>query len=133
MNRRFCAGILVLVTATTTLPAQDAPIDKPLRVRVSEGVLYGIVIKTAYPTLPCSTDKSHQKGKVTVGLLVGYDGKVKSTTPMSGDTILTECAMRAISRWEFKPYLINGTPAQVESRVVMKFTAKRAEVVPASR
>lgn len=90
-------------------------------------------MKTAYPTLPCSTDKSHQKGKVTVGVLVGYDGKVKSTTPMSGDAILTECATRAISQWEFKPYLINGTPVQVESRVVMKFTAKRAEVVPSSR
>lgn len=64
----------------------------------------------------------------TVGVLVDYDGTVKSTSPISGDPVLADVATRAIKQWQFKPFIINGEAVQVESRIVMKFSKKRAEV-----
>jgi protein TonB len=65
---------------------------------------------------------------VTIGVLVDYDGTVKSTSPVSGDPVLADVATRAIMQWQFKPFIINGEAVEVESCIVMKFSKKRAEV-----
>jgi beta-lactamase class A len=107
--------------------------EKPTRIRVSEGVLDGIVVKKVLPTLPCSKDGAHDKGLVTTAVLVDYDGTVKTASPMSGEPELANCAIVAIKQWQFKPYFINNAPVQVESRVVLKFSKKRVEAVVGDR
>jgi len=106
---------------------------KPTRIRVSERVLDGLAIKKTLPSPPCSKDTAHEKGVVTIAMLVDYDGKVKNASPLSGDPVLADCAIPAVQQWQFKPYLINNNPVQVESRVVMKFSKKRVELIVAER
>jgi protein TonB len=132
LNHPMKLGVFLLIMCVLAL-GQDAAPQRPMRVRVSERVLDGVVAKKVMPDVPCSTDKSHQKGVVTIGVLVDYDGKVKSTSPMSGDSVLTNCAIRAIVQWEFRPYFINGTPVQVESRIVVKFNKNHVELVLGER
>lgn len=112
---------------------QTVPPQTPMRIRVSERVLDGVTVKKVLPSLPCSTDSEHEKGVVTIAVLVDYDGSVKSASRQSGDTVLADCAIPAVQQWQFKPYLINGRPVQVESRVVMKFSKKRVEIVVGER
>jgi len=115
--------------------AQDVPAEKPKpqpvdkRIRVSEGVLDNIVLKKVLPRPPWSNDKAHEKGVVTISVLVDYDGTLKSTSLISGDPVLADVATHAIKQWQFKPYVVNGEPVRVESRIVMKFSKKRADVV----
>ncbi len=70
---------------------------------------------------------------VTVAVLVDYDGTVKSTHVLSGDPVLGDVATNAVKQWQYKPFLINGVRTQVESRVVMKFGKKNANVVLGDR
>ena len=133
MNRRLRAIFFVVTVLVANARSQAGPNDIPRRIRVSYKVLDGLAIKRALPPVPCSAEKAHQKGTGTIGLLVDYDGTMKSTTPISGDPVLIECATRAINEWRYEPYSVDGTYVQVESRVVMKFTVKRAVIVIGNR
>ena len=111
---------------------RDAP-QIPRRVRVSERVLDGVAVKRVLPSTPCSTDPEHEKGVVTIAVLVDYDGKVRSASHLAGDPVLADCAIPAVQQWQFKPYFINDNPVQVESRVVMKFSKKRVQIILGDR
>lgn len=54
---------------------------------------------------------------------------MKRTSTLDGDPVLAQVAIDAITQWRFKPYTIQGEPVGVESRVVMKFTKKRVELM----
>ena len=128
----FAAGISLLGQSA---PAEQQPparqVDK--RIRVSPRVLDGIVVHRVLPQPPWSNDKGHEQGVVTLAVLVDYNGAVKSTSTVSGDPVLAEVATGAVKQWQFKPYIIQSEPVQVESHVVMKFHKKHAEVVLGER
>lgn len=131
---------MISVVVGVSLLGQDTPPDKQSipqalekRVRVSPRVLDGLVANRILPQPPWSNDKGHKKGIVTIAVLVDNNGTVKSTSTLSGDPVLADVAMNAIKQWQFKPYIIQGEPVQVESRVVMKFGKKSAEMVVGKR
>jgi TonB family protein len=133
--RNAITTFLIIVAAAISPLAQSVPTEKPKpqpadkRIRVSEGVLDSIVLKKVLPQAPWSNDKAHEKGVVTISVLVDYDGTLKSASVISGDSVLADVATQAIRQWWFKPFVINGEPARVESRIIMKFSKKRAAVV----
>jgi hypothetical protein len=121
---------LLLFACYAAAQEQGHPAGKPTRIRVSERVLDNVAVKKVLPQIPCSQYPEHQSGVVTIGVLVDFDGKVKTTSLLAGDAILADCAIQAIGQWEFQPYLINGTPVQVESHVTLKFSKKKVEEIP---
>ena len=133
--RNAITTLLIIVAAAIGPLAQSVPAEKPKpqpadkRIRVSEGVLDSIVLKKVLPQAPWSNDKAHQKGVVTISVLFDYDGTLKSASVISGDSVLADVATQAIRQWRFEPFVINGEPARVESRIIMKFSKKRAAVV----
>jgi outer membrane biosynthesis protein TonB len=58
---------------------------------------------------------------------------VKTTHVIYGDPVLGDIAEHAVKQWQFRPFILNGEPAQVDSRIVMKFSKKHAEVVVGER
>ena len=96
---------------------------------ISARALESITVHKIMPDAPCTTQKSHDKGTVTVMVVLNPDGKLASALPISGDAVLAECATKAVRQWEFQPYLFKGEAARVVSRVVMKFTRDRVELV----
>jgi hypothetical protein len=133
MKTSTAFSLLFLLAASITVPGQSGVPQIPMRVRVSERVLDGVAVKRVLPSIPCSTDIGHEKGVVTIAVLVDYDGKVKSASRIAGDPVLADCAIPAVQQWEFKPYFIHDKPVQVESRVVMKFSKKRVQIVLGKR
>jgi len=129
----------MIIAVTASVFGQNVPPAKQQaqrvdqRVRVSERVFDGVALKKPLPQPPWSNDKSHEKGEVTVAVLVDYDGTVKRAQIVSDDPILGNVATNAVKQWRFRPYMINGEPYQVESRVVMRFNKKHAELVLGDR
>ncbi len=126
-------AIVLLFAACIAAHGQSIAPQKATRIRVSERVLDGVVLKKVLPSTPCSKDPEHEKGLVTIAVLVDYDGTVKNASLKSGDAVLADCAIAAVRQWQFKPSRINNDPVQVESRVVMKFSKKRVELVLGER
>jgi hypothetical protein len=140
LNVKNAILILAAIVAATCLFGQDVPSDKSSppqhmdqRIRVSERVLNDMALKRVLPQPPWSKDKGHEKGEVTVGVLVDYDGTVKVTHLVSGDPLLGDVAENAVKQWQFRPFILNGERVQVDSRIVMKFGKKHAEVVVGDR
>lgn len=125
-----CSCLFAQNPATDTSPTPQH-VDK--RIRVSERVLNDMASKRVLPQPPWSKENGHEKGEVTIGVLVDYDGTVKRTHVMSGDPVLGDVAEDAVKQWQFRPFTLNGEPVQVDSRVVIKFSKKHAEVVVAKR
>jgi len=122
-----------LFAQTTRSDKSPTPQRVDNRIRVSERVLNDMALKRVLPQPPWSKDNGHEKGEVTVGVLVAYDGTVKRTHVMSGDSVLGDVAENAVKQWQFRPFMLNGEPLQMDSRVVMKFSKKHAEVVVGER
>jgi hypothetical protein len=67
-------------------------------------------------------------GAVTTEVVVDRVGRVREVgTIVSDNPGLSETAGKFISAMQFKPYLQNGSPVQVVSRITMPFKTKRPE------
>jgi TonB family protein len=65
------------------------------------------------PTPPA--DLLHEvQGTVVVHLVVSKTGAVERVTPVSGDRSLAQSLMGTASHWQFRPFLVNGAPAEAQ-------------------
>lgn len=74
---------------------------------------------TLQPAYPPSEQRAGNEGSVTVRLVVGVDGRVKSVTRVSAasDAFFRATERQALTYWRFKPATIDGRP--VESQAIM--------------
>jgi len=54
-------------------------------------------------------------------LLIGIDGSVKDVRVENGLPILAQAAIDAVKQWRYKPYMIDGEPVEVDSRITINF------------
>ena len=56
---------------------------------------------------------------VTLDVVIGEDGKVKSIKVLGGFEEFRESAIKAVKQWIYKPYLDSGIPVSVETTVMV--------------
>ena len=59
---------------------------------------------------------------VVLNVRISSDGDVIDVAALSGPTELRQLASDAVKQWKFKPYLLNGQPAEVETQISINFT-----------
>ncbi len=80
-------------------------------------------------TIPLLGDGTPFRGTVTVAAIVRKDGSVKTLTPAAGPLQPVQDAVCiAVSKWKYKPYLIDGQP--VEVRVNISYLVDGKPFVP---
>ena len=104
--------------ATAAVPR----IATPSRVRVSSGVLAGLVIKKVQPDYPILARQSRLQGHVLLIIEIDKDGNVEDVKLVSGHPDLAPAAIKAVKQWKYKPYLLNGEPVKVETQVDVVFS-----------
>jgi len=73
------------------------------------------------PVYPESAKQARLEGTVVLNIVVDKNGKVKRLDPISGDQQLADAAMKAVSKWRYRPALVNGKRVQSFKQVEMKF------------
>ncbi|MGA8145916.1 MAG: energy transducer TonB [Candidatus Acidiferrales bacterium] len=58
---------------------------------------------------------------VPVRLIIGADGKIEHIHAISGYPEQIKSVTDALSRWEFKPYIVDGNPVEVETGLLFQF------------
>src|ERR1700682_162941 len=121
--------IFVLLACCALVGAQDRgdtsrppKPPRPQMIRVSAGVLYGLVDHVEPPKYPEEALKSRTHGDVILKVVVDESGKVILSTPVEGDPLLTAASVDALRESHFRPYLLSGTPLKVESQVGFHFS-----------
>ena len=88
---------------------------------VSPGVMAAKLISGPAPAYPKLAGLIHMEGQVTLQAVVGRDGKVVATHVLQGHRLLRGAALDAVRRWRYRPYLVNGQPADVATIVTVNF------------
>jgi protein TonB len=53
--------------------------------------------------------------------VIGKDGTVTDVRVETGLPILAQAAIDAVKQWRYKPYMIDGEPVEVDSRITINF------------
>lgn len=85
-----------------------------------------IFLHKVEPTYPEKTRREnalhgYAAQTVTVHVIVDRDGQVSRILSAHGVCSLAESTVRAVRQWRYQPYLINGTPVEVDTDVVIPF------------
>jgi TonB family protein len=91
------------------------------RVQVPSGVMIGLLVHRVPPVYPTAAKLNKVQGKVVLDAVIDTEGKVTEVHPMSGPQELISAAMGAVKEWQFKPYISQGRPVQVDTQVVVNF------------
>jgi TonB family protein len=88
---------------------------------VSSGVMAAKLISAPEPKYPKLAGLIHMEGQVTLQAVVSRNGKVVTTHVLRGHRLLRGAASDAVLQWRYRPYLVNGQPAEVATIVTVNF------------
>jgi TonB family protein len=100
--------------ADATVVYEEAP--KADVIPLADDVAVGMLVKKAAPVYPMIAKAAHVQGVVVLAATIGKDGKIHNLEVLgTPSSLLTGSAVDAVKSWEYKPYLLNGEPVEVES------------------
>jgi TonB family protein len=118
MTLRLAASLLVLIGCVSLAAPQETA---PERIRVSDDVMRGVLVKKVAPVYPPLARQARIQGIVILKVLINKSGDVFDVQLVSGHPMLAPAAMEAVKQWKYQPYLLNGDPVEVETNVQVIF------------
>jgi len=113
-NDQALSGIMS--TTTTSLP-QPAP----QKIKVSQGVSQGLLVKSVPPVYPALARQMRLQGNVELLASIGKDGSITDVKLLTGDSVLARAAVEAVKQWKYKPYYLDDQPVAIQTQITVKF------------
>jgi periplasmic protein TonB len=113
-------GVIGGIISST--PVAVPKVATPQRVRVSQGVSQGLLVRKVNPTYPPLARQARIQGTVILRAVISKDGSIENLQLVSGHPMLAPAAIEAVRQWKYKPYLLNGEPVEVDTEVQVNFT-----------
>jgi periplasmic protein TonB len=110
-------GGIISSTSMATVPKLE-PVK---RIRVSQGVTQGLLVRKIQPPYPTIALAARITGVVELKAVIGKDGNIKELQALSGPPLLIPAAIDAVKQWHYRPYLLNGEAVEVETSVTVTF------------
>ena len=107
------------------LPPRASEPTQVKRRRVASSVAEANLIHDVPPQYPPEAGRERIEGTVVLLAVIGSDGSVQDVQVISGLPMLAEAAIEAVKQWRYKPYLLNGIPVEIDSRITINFTLSR--------
>src|SRR5690349_20344405 len=113
-------GVIGGIISST--PVAVPKVATPQRVRVSQGVTQGLLIKKIQPAYPPLARQARIQGAVLLQAEISKEGTIENLRLISGHPMLAPAAIEAVKQWKYKPYILNGEPVEVETQITVNFT-----------
>ena len=113
-------GVIGGIISST--PMAIPRVATPQRVRVSQGVSQGLLIRKVQPVYPPLARQARIQGNVVLQAEISKDGTIENLRLMSGHPMLAPSAIEAVKQWRYKPYFLNGEPVEVETQITVIFS-----------
>jgi protein TonB len=89
---------------------------------IGSEVMDGFAISQPRPIYPKRAIEHHVGGAVVLSATITRDGQVHLLKLISApDPDLAIAAIGAVRQWRYKPYLLNGQPTEVTTKITMHF------------
>jgi TonB family protein len=113
------------ITATdpALTPDSNAIYPKSGKVLLGAGIVAGSLVKKVQPIYPLDAKRGRVSGTVVLGATIGRDGRIHDLRVLEAPwPSLVASAVWAVSQWQYKPYLLNGEPVEVDTTVNVIYT-----------
>lgn len=105
-----------------TPPASAQPV--PAMIDLPEGVLLPTRVAGHRPDYPYHARVASIQGTVELAAIIRKDGSIGDLRVVSAPPMLGQPAMIGVKTWRYRPYLVNGQPVEVETRIHVTFTCE---------
>ena len=103
----------------------DSPRNAPAPVlqalNVSQGVSQGLLVKQVQPRYPTNSLRLRVEGSVELLATISQSGNISAVKILNGDKELAHAAADAVKQWKYKPYLLNGSPVEIQTQITVNF------------
>jgi len=113
-------GVIGGIVAAT--PVAVPKMATPKSVRVSLGVMQGMLIHQPKPVYPPLARQARIQGTVMLAAVISKEGTIENLHVISGHPMLTGAALDAVKQWRYRPYMLNNEPVEVETQVQVNFS-----------
>jgi protein TonB len=113
-------GVIGGIISST--PVAVPKVATPQRVRVSQGVSQGLLIRKVQPVYPPLARQARIQGQVVLQAQISKQGTIENLQLVSGHPMLAPAAIEAVKQWRYKPYFLNGEPVEVDTQITVNFT-----------
>jgi len=79
------------------------------------------VLHRVEPEYPESAREMKIQGPVVLDLHIGANGGVQQIAVISGQPLLARAAKDAVRQWRFRPRVVDGRPATMQTRITLNF------------
>jgi protein TonB len=118
--------LVVLVALSATAVSQARVVVQ--RIRVSEGVSYSLSDQKVLPEIS-DLNGRNLNTEVVLQIVISKTGDVIQARAMKGNPALFNRSEEAALKWHYRPYILNGVPIEVETRLSFRFEKNKAQVV----
>ncbi|HLZ43883.1 MAG TPA: energy transducer TonB [Candidatus Sulfotelmatobacter sp.] len=118
MESLLRAAVLLVFLFALLAAAQETsqtPLDVPLETQ------YTSLVKKVAPVYPPLARQARIQGTVVLKIIINKSGDVGNIQLFSGHPMLAPAAIEAVKQWKYQPYLVDGLPVEVETRVQINF------------
>jgi TonB family protein len=110
--------LFCLACALTIHVVAEQETSEPQQIlKVPARAMAALLLTSATPESPKMPKCSNRM--VTLDVVIGDDGRVRSLNALSGFEEFKQSAVTAVKQWTYKPYLQNGVPISVETTVLV--------------
>ena len=117
MAKRLPVFLLLLILCSSLAVPQIVP----TRVRVSQGVMLGLLVKKVQPDYPPDARDQRIQGVVLLKVNIDKEGNVIKVELISGHPLLAPAAMDAVKQWKYKPYYLGDQPVEIQTQITVNF------------
>lgn len=104
--------------STQNASARNGPVQNAA---LTENSPQAVILHREEPDYPEQARAQGIQGPVVVDVKIGKDGHVQDASAISGEQILSQAAVAAVKRWQFKPRMIGGHPVEMETQLTLNF------------
>jgi TonB family protein len=90
-------------------------------IKLSPEVAEGSLLYRVEPQYPEEARRQQMQGSVVLDVRMGRDGAVQEVKVASGQGVLADAAIAAVKQWRFKPRMVKGQPAEMQTKVILNF------------
>jgi protein TonB len=84
-------------------------------------VAEGRLLAPIQPIYPAIAKAARIQGTVVIEAVISRQGLVKQARIVSGQPMLAQAALEAVSRARYQPYMLNGQPVEVYTTIDINF------------
>ena len=103
------------------LSVRNGKIQPTSAIRVGGNVMKANLLNSVEPVYPPLARQARIQGTVRFTVVIGKDGSVQSIGVESGHPLLIPAAQEAMRQYKYRPTMLNGQPAEVQSTVDITF------------